>query len=423
MTSVSIIAATFYGNRGAEGMLSTTIGMLRRHAGEDLTFNVFTYYPERDRELVADQRVSMYSSTPAYLVAVLFPFALLYRFLGFFRLRPLQRMLPKSVQALAASSMLVCLAGVSFVGGRTKFIPFNIATILPAMVLGVPVVKFAQALGPFNEPLNRLAAKIFLPWCNHVFTRGEKTQAHMKEVFPNKTFYERADDCAFLFEKSFCISAPAPGGLDGLATLDQHRAAGRTIVGVCPSIVVALRAKASGWDYAALMRDLLSGLVAKGYAVALFPNATRGEDMDKTHNNDLPLLLEIYEGLDAETRKYCVSFSGSLNIAQIHQIIEASDVVAVSRFHAMVGALAAGTPVMVIGWSHKYLEVMQRFQQEDMVLDYKRGEIGVVVGRIEQLVAEKASRKATITASFPAVQALSMRQIEYSAKLVKGRRA
>lgn len=423
MASVSIIAATFYGNRGAEGMLSTTIGMLRRHADENLTFNVFTYYPERDRELVADQRVSMYSSTPAYLVTVLFPFALLYRLLGFFYLKPLQRMMPKSVQALAASKMLVCLAGVSFVGGRVKFIPFNIATILPAMILGVPVVKFAQALGPFNETPNRIAAKIFLPWCNHVFTRGEKTHAHMQELFPGKSFYERADDCAFLFEKSFCISAPAPGGLDGLKQLDELRAQGRKVVGVCPSIVVALRAKASGWDYAALMRDLLSGLVAKGYAVALFPNATRGEDMDKTHNNDLPLLLEIYDGLDAETRKSCLSFSGSLNIAQIHQIIEASDVVAVSRFHAMVGALAAATPVMVIGWSHKYLEVMQRFRQEDMVLDYKRGDIEVVVGRIEQLVAEKDTRKATIRECFPAVQALSMRQIQYAANLVKGARA
>jgi colanic acid/amylovoran biosynthesis protein len=43
---------------------------------------------------------------------------------------------------------LIDLAGVSFIDGREKFLPFNILTILPAMLLGVPVVKFAQAMGP-----------------------------------------------------------------------------------------------------------------------------------------------------------------------------------------------------------------------------------------------------------------------------------
>ncbi len=423
MTSVSIIAATFYGNRGAEGMLSTTIGMLRRRLGDDVTFNVFTYYPERDRELVGDRRISMYSSTPAYLVLVLFPFALLHRLFGLLMLRPLQRMMPASVQALAQSGALICLAGVSFVGGRTKFVPFNIATILPAMILGVPVVKFAQALGPFKEAAVKLAAKFMLPRCDHVFTRGEKTQHHMEELFGTRRFFERADDVAFLFEKEFCISQPAAGGLDGLSALEELKSAGRKVVGVCPSIVVAKRATASGWDYAALMRELLTGLVQRGYGVALFPNATRGEDMDKTHNNDLPLLHEIHDGLDAQTKAATVSFSGSLNIAQIHQIIEASDVVAVSRFHAMVGALAAGTPVMVIGWSHKYLEVMARFAQEDMVLDYKRGEIGVVIDRIELLMSEREARRRTILEALPAVKALSTRQIDYAAKLLGTRPA
>ena len=94
MSEISIIGATFYGNRGAEAM---------RETHPDTVFNVFSYYAQQDRQLVRDPAVRFFSSSPAYLVAVLNPFALLYGLLGLLRLRPLQRLCPQSVQALARS--------------------------------------------------------------------------------------------------------------------------------------------------------------------------------------------------------------------------------------------------------------------------------------------------------------------------------
>lgn len=419
MKEISIIGATFYGNRGAEAMLSTTIGMLRESGIGDLGFNVFTYYPRHDRQLVSDSCISMYSSTPAYLVLVLLPCAFLFRLLGFLRLFVLQGLLPQSVQALARSSALVCLAGVSFVEGRNKFIPFNIATILPAMLLGVPVIKFAQAMGPFKSQPNRLAAQLFLGRCQQIFTRGEKTHSYLCELFGNKAIYQRADDIAFLFKREYCISQPGVGLKLKLAELDFQRQAGRPVVGICPSVVVATRACAAGWDYRHRMLELVTGLVEYGYSVALYPNATRGEDMDKTHNNDLPLLESILQGLSPQIRQHVVGFSASLNAEQIHCIINACDVHAVSRFHAMVAALASAVPVMVIGWSHKYLEVMERFQQQDMVLDYMNGNVEPVIECVQRLIAERSERSARIVAELPEVQHLSSRQVDYLATLLK----
>ena len=54
---ISIIGGTFWGNRGAESMLATTIGMISR-AFPDARFVVFSYYPEKDRQLVRDNRVT-----------------------------------------------------------------------------------------------------------------------------------------------------------------------------------------------------------------------------------------------------------------------------------------------------------------------------------------------------------------------------
>ena len=269
MKAVSIIAATFHGNRGAEAMLSTTIGVLAERHGSDLRYEVFSYYPAADRQLVDDPRVRIHSSTPAHLVLVLFPGAVLHRLLSLLRWKGPQRWLPASVQALAGSRVHLCLAGVSFIDGRAKFLPFNIATIWPALVLGVPVVKLSQAMGPFRSWPNRPLARLFLGACHFVNTRGAVTQRHLEGLLGGSGAYGRSDDVAFLFEERFCISRPAVGLEPRLDRLQDLRAQGRLIVGVCPSVVIARRAVAEGRDYPGWIAGLIAELVARGHGVAL----------------------------------------------------------------------------------------------------------------------------------------------------------
>ena len=65
MTAVfSVIAATIYGNRGAEAMLETVVGRLREQR-PDAHFHAFTYYPADDQRLLRAGHVSLHSSTPA----------------------------------------------------------------------------------------------------------------------------------------------------------------------------------------------------------------------------------------------------------------------------------------------------------------------------------------------------------------------
>lgn len=39
-----------------------------------------------------------------------------------------------------------------------------------------------------------------------------------------------------------------------------------------------------------------------------------------------------------------------------------------SRFHALVGALSQGVPVLAIGWSHKYDELLRQFDCPECLL-------------------------------------------------------
>ena len=48
MKEISIIAATFYGNRGAEAMLSAAMAEIKNRYDGSVKFNVFSYYPRQD---------------------------------------------------------------------------------------------------------------------------------------------------------------------------------------------------------------------------------------------------------------------------------------------------------------------------------------------------------------------------------------
>jgi len=410
--TVSIIAATFHGNRGAEAMLSTTIGMLSEQCAEDLGFEVFSYYPQDDRRLVSDSRVRIFSSTPSYLLLVLLPGALLHRLFSLLRWKGAQKWLPASVRALAGSRALLCLAGVSFIDGRTKFLPFNIATLWPAMILGIPVVKLSQAMGPFRTWPNRPLTRLFLGHCRFVFTRGNVTHGHLQRLLGASGNYGRSDDVAFLFEERFCISRAASGLESLLERLQIQRAQSRLIIGLCPSAVIAKRAAADGRDYPGWLARLIAELVGMGYGVALYPNATRTRSETRLHNNDLSVIRQIQTRLEPMTAACVVVFDASWNAAQIHNILRACDVHAVSRFHAMVGSLMAGVPVLVMGWSHKYLEVMECFKQEEIVFDAREMELSSTLNQIRRLIQERHVRGDQIVAALPDVQALARIQFD-----------
>ena len=403
----SLIAVTVSGNRGAEAMLATAVGRLRERY-PDARFSVYSYYPKKDRALISDPTVTVHSSTPAYLVGVLFPLSILAapiaRLTG-----KVPRVFPASVRDMGASRALIDLAGVSFIDGREKFLPFNILTILPAMLLKTPVFKLAQAMGPFRNPVNRTAARI-LRRCALVVPRGDVTLEHMEQIdFPASRMLPAAD-VAFLFRDEDSLSVEGDGEARALAAratslLEQ----GHRVVGVCPSAVIAGKAEKEGWDYVGFMARFVTSLLEDGHAVLLFPNATRAGST-KLRNNDLPVIAAIAE--QAGTDAHLLAVTGDMNAAALRVVLRACSCAAVSRFHAMVGALSEGVPVAVVGWSHKYLEVMEQFGLGEFVFDYSAHDPQMLREVVNHLIEQRLQHAETIARRLPEVRAQSFAQFE-----------
>ncbi len=412
MKSVAIIAATISGNRGAEAMLTTTIGQIRSRYPE-CQFQVYSYYPEADRQLIRDPRIRVFSATPLALVTVLFPGALLYALGKLPLLGWLKSLLPAPVRALDNADVLLDLAGVSFIDGREKFLPFNILTLAPAMILDTPVVKLSQALGPFRHRINRFAARITLKFCRQIFARGEGTFAHLQELRLAGTYPAPVADVAFLHRPEFSLTTENPQTLTRLSA--QLQAESRPLIGLCPSSVLAAKSLKNNQGYTESLTTLCAQLLDQGYAVLLFPNATRAASGDRLRNNDLPVIRTIAESIRKQpgepTALYTVDCD--INTNGIKQLMAFCRVVMVSRFHAMIAALSACQPVIVLGWSHKYREVMDSFELGDQVFDFKQAELPTILAAIHAMVEDPKTHRQQLERHHQAVLDASRRQFDY----------
>ncbi len=173
---VSIIGAALSANKGAAAMLETVITRLPETAGQ-CEFTILTTYPEADASRVplgANARVV--GLQPVRLALVEFPVALLACAARQLRL-PLGWARSRGCRAMLDSSVVVDVAGISFVDGRGFAITvYNALMTGVPLLLGVPTVKAAQALGPFNSAPNKWLVRLVLPRLAAICARGAKSR-------------------------------------------------------------------------------------------------------------------------------------------------------------------------------------------------------------------------------------------------------
>ena len=146
-----IVGAALSGNKGAAAMLESTV----QHLSEldpEAHFDVLTVYPRTDEKQNTNSDISILDASPLRLGVVINGASLAYQLLPGLRAR-IGQSVPE-VGAIAGADAVLDEGGITFVDGRGKFLIYNVATILPALILRTPVVKVAQAMGPFHGRLN-----------------------------------------------------------------------------------------------------------------------------------------------------------------------------------------------------------------------------------------------------------------------------
>jgi len=409
--TVGIVGGSISGNKGAEAMVTTVIGLLRRRL-PDVRFVLFSPYYKADKPLegrFADTRVA--DGSPLALVIATFPPVLAERLLRRIGVHPARWFAPSRL--LSGCDALVDLAGISFSDGREIYLPFNILTILPAMMLGVPVAKLAQAMGPFRRRLNRACARALLPRCSYLVARGESTADNLRQI---------GLDCPVSPDVAFALNdvadmAELPEELEAMLRFgDQSRA----IVGVCPSSVVYSQCHKHGMDYVAVMSRVAADLIGRGYRVLLLAHSMR-PGRGGLKNNDLPVVRQVHLALGRQDQVRMIQ--DDLDSIALRRLIGRCEMVLASRYHAMVAALATAVPVIVCGWGHKYRETLDVFGLGEYAVDYRSLSAEAIMQVLGRLEAGRPRARQQIRAVLPDVIAQARRQVDDVADMLEqGRR-
>lgn len=400
-----IIGSTLSGNKGAAAMLESAMQTLgREYPGSH--FTLLSYLPvERERALNPYKRLTILKASPLYLGLVINPLALLYAVLP-----PLRGVIRKNKQiaALAQADALLDQGGITFVDGREKFLLYNIASILPALLLKTKVVKCSQALGPFNGRINRFAAKLFLPKMAAIMARGGITEGYLRGL--GLTNVTLAADYAFLLELSDKDRRAANSRY-----IDKMFLKGE-VIGVAPSVVMQHSVAAAGKDYAAMLAVFINQLNSRGKKVLLIPHSVR-VGTQKTHNNDMPLCYELMSRIaDKDMTKL---IGGELSSQELRALIANCDLFVASRFHAMISSLAMEVPTLVIGWSHKYKEVLEMFELEEWAIDSSDLSVKKLSNKLSELEGQSDVVRQKLRTKLPKVKALSRRQVAAITQLIR----
>lgn len=407
--SIVFVGASITGNRGAQSMLRASLERLSERVAQ-ADFSLLSLYPQADHAENRDPRLRIVPFRPLSLLLIALPSAVAVGAARQARWRLPSALLPRSVAALRSADLVVDLSGISFVDGRgLGILMYNVALALMPALVGTRSIKFAQALGPFETRLNRWAARLSLPWVDRVAARGRISAAHLRELgLPA----HRTLVCA---DAAFVMDVTQEARLAAAALLPKD-ADTRSWVAVSASSVVAGYCRERNVDYAALMAQFIRWLIeTKGHSVVLIAHSTRPGSRS-TKNNDLPICRAIQSAVGDDSR--CVFPDGAHDADVLRALIGRCQWLVASRFHAMISGLAMGVPSLLIGWSHKYLEVLESFELQDFAVDYADVDLGEFCRRFEDLDARSSELSARIQLHLPAVLAASLANVEAAIELL-----
>ena len=389
--NIAITAASYSGNKGAAAMLQSSIKQLHSRYGSRLNIKLMSVYPGEDRRQLPHDFVKVVPCKPERLLFIAFPLAILYRGLGW--IPGVKRLLCKNkiLRAYSETDLVIDEAGISFVDSRGFVMnTYAFVTMAVPMLMKVPVVKYSQAMGTFKNGWNRFLAKWILPKMKLICARGKGTLDNLAGI-GIKDNVRLCADGAFTMEDDETIAKLVADATakDAFFTTDVEN----KLIGLSVSSVVDSKCTKQGIDYRKSMVDFVDYLTDNGYKVMIIANAARIKS-EKPRNNDLMVGDDIYSRV--KNKDAVRWYHKEMDAEEIREYIGRCRFLVASRFHAMIGALQRKVPVLLIGWSHKYQEVLDMFGLGQYAIDFSKLELSSFIEEFKRFESAESEIRAKL---------------------------
>lgn len=403
---VAIIGAALSANKGAAAMVEAVMARLPDEVGQ-CHFDILTTYPKSDAQRIpvgTDARVL--GLEPLRLALVEFPVACLAFIARLIRL-PLFWVRARGCRSMLDSQVVVDVAGISFADGRGMAIVIynSLMTGVP-LLLGVPTVKAAQALGPFHSFPNKWLAPLVLRRVRTVCARGSRTSELLGDLGGIHTI--DVADLAFSLDESTDLPIDVT---NALTTVEKD------FIVVMPSAVVRGIFESTGGNYVEAMAAVVRAIRDTTQRnVVIVPHSYRA-GMPEDRMNDGPVCREVATACRLDSGVVGLDFD--LTAGQLRHLVALSSVMVTSRFHAMISGLATCTPTVVVGWSHKYKEVLDDFGLSEFGLDSQSLRDPIALAHVvADVLAKREAIIQQISESLPGVQIRSLRNFSAIAEAI-----
>ncbi len=294
---IAIIGAALSANKGAAAMVESVMTRLPNEMGE-CHFDILTTYPDADASRVpVGADASIVGLQPLRLAVVEFPVACLALLMRKLRL-PLFWVRSRGCRSMLDAAVVVDVAGISFADGRGFAIVFYNALMTGVpLLLGVPVVKAAQALGPFQTVPNKWLAPLILRRLKTVCARGARTREHLDSLGGIEVI--DVADLAFSLDEA----ASFPGAVSAaLNTIDKN------FIVVMPSAVVRGIYESTGGNYVSAMAALVADIRHKtGCSIVIAPHSYQA-GLPEGRMNDGPVCREVAEACSGDSQVLGIDF-------------------------------------------------------------------------------------------------------------------
>lgn len=402
---VILCGASFSGNMGAYAMYVSYMQELEKQIGK-CEFTVLSKYPVDDKKYCDQLGCNMISFTSLYQLLRGGSFFLFGSVLKKLHL-PYRWIAGKRLKAYFDNDILVDFSGIAFTDDRSNAnILINTMWFLPAFVTKIPIIKISQSLGPFSKPFVKVMAKYVLNEIDIVITRGPKSFVLTKELLPDKEIFELPD-------MAFCLEASKPAV--EIEIPERYNL-------LAPSYV--MENKLGSEKYIAMLGEAGDLLWKKSHLPFILVPHSRNHSkvvgVDSL-SDDLTVCFKLQKVL-VEKNIPSICITQELNACELKWIIGHGTIAIGSRFHFMIASLSEKVPCVILGWNHKYEEVLQMVGLKQFVLRENEASVKELNSMVSDAWDNQVKLRKQLQEKIPNIQAKARNNCSLTEILLKNQK-
>ncbi len=392
MTKILLMGASLTKNLGGPSLFLSTRKILQTHI-PDAEFTLWSSAPERDFEKGKEYGVRIIGITGRLQLLDAFLRCLLWSALQKLGLNLYSIVKNNNLlKEYLAADAFIDIFGISFTDFSRKR---NIVAGTPFLIgklLGKPVVKFTQDMGPFQKKKTRYPTKFFLGMVDLIIARSTATQNYLREIGITRQVHVRPDS-------AFVLDSVPPRRINDIMLRESLNR--RPLIAIIPTTVIDRQVSGGNTEaqneYTVMLAAMADHLIEALNALVIFiPNETQGG------YDDIYVIKKIHAGVKSKSDVRLIT--AEYKAEELKGLIATCDLLIASRYHSVIAATSMCVPTMVIGWGHKYNEVMKIVGLSDFEIDFKAVTYEQLQAKVTRLWHDKEKIRAELSLKIPMIK-------------------